>query len=123
MTSSAGADAGDAILSSASEDASHASASGFLPEHPRNEALSRLNALDRHHLERMLRAERRYPGFLWASLGIAAALVIYYSWSGLWSAARAVLVVLILLGARAQLRQLRSTRLLRKLSGAGPEPW
>jgi len=100
-----------------------ASASESLPKHSDIEALSRLDALDRRHLERMLRAERLFPGFLWANLGIAAALVIYFSWSGSWSAARAVLVLLILLGARAQLRQLRSTRLLRKLSGAKPEPW
>jgi len=113
MTSSAGGDAGDGSLTSASE---------VLPEHPRNEALSRLDALERRNLERMLQAERRFPLFLWANLGIAAALVIYYSGSGSWSAARAVVVLLILLGARAHLRQLRSARLLRKLSGAGPEP-
>jgi len=88
-----------------------------LPQPLRAEALAHLDPLDRIHLGRMLRAERRFPVFLWANLGVAAALAIYYSGSASWSGARAVLVLLILLAARAHLRQLRSARLLRKLSG------
>ena len=75
-----------------------------------------LDALDRRHLGRMLRAERFLPAFVWVNLGVAVALVAYYSRSGSWSGVRAVLVLLILLSARAHLRQLRSARLLRKLS-------
>ena len=71
----------------------------------------------------MLRAERLFPVFLWLNIGVAAALGIYYSWSGSWSGVRAVLVLLILLGARSHLRQLRSTRLLRKFSGSGTASW
>ncbi len=78
--------------------------------------LSGLDALERRHLERMLRAERLLPVFLRLNLGVAATLVVYYSWSGTWSGVRAVLVLLILLSARAHLRQVRSARLLRKLS-------
>ncbi len=75
-----------------------------------------LSELERRHLDRVLRNERLFPAFLRANLGIAAALAIYYSWSGSWTGIRAVLVLLILLSARAHLRQLRSARLLRKLS-------
>ena len=73
MSSSAPADAGDESLASASD---------LHPKHSNVEAFSDLDALERNNLERMLAAERRFPGFLWANLGIAAALVIYYSWSG-----------------------------------------
>ena len=95
------------------------SASEPFPQHHGAEALAPLDTLDHRHLERMLQAERRFPVFLWANLGVAAALAIYYSGSASWSGARAVLVLLILLAARSHLRQLRSARLLRKLSGSG----
>lgn len=95
------------------------SGSDFPARHSSSETFSHLDPVDRRHLERMLRAERLFPAFLRVNLGVAAALVIYYSWSDSWSGARAVLVLLILLGARAHLRQLRSARLLRKLSNPG----
>ena len=81
--------------------------------------LDPFDPLERLHLKRMLRAERLYPAFMRANLVIAAALLVSYSWLGSWSATRAVLVVLILLGARAHLRQSRSARLLRKLTDQG----
>ena len=67
-------------------------------------------------LERLLRRERLFPGFLALDLGVAAALSGYWAWTGSWSGARAVVVLLLLLSARAHLRPLRSVRLLRKLS-------
>jgi hypothetical protein len=71
----------------------------------------------------MLRFEHLFPRFIWANLGVAVALAIYYSASGSWTGSRMVLVVLILLSARAHLRQLRSARLLRKLSSTRPLQW
>ena len=113
MSSSVGARSGDGIRNSGSES---------IPGHSDSEAFARLDELDRRHLARMLKTERLSPGFLRANLGIAAALVVYYSWSGSWTGVRAVLVLLILLAARAHLRQLRSARLLRKLVGQEAEP-
>ena len=78
-----------------------------------------LSGPERLHLERMLRRERSFSIFMFANLAVAAALSAYYTGSGSWSVIRTVLVALILLSARAHLRQLRSARLLRKLSGPG----
>ena len=112
MRPSAGADSGDESLATATDS---------LPDHPSVEARSSLDELERTHLDRMLRGERRFPVFLWVNLGVAASLVIFYTWSGAWSGTRAVLVLLILLGARSHLRQLRSARLLRKLSSSAAQ--
>ena len=109
----------DASVGAEPVDGGAVSASEPLAQRPGAEARSYLGVPERRHLERILRAERLYPGFLGANLGVAATLTIYYSWSGSWSGVRAALVLLILLGARAHLRQLRSARLLRKLSGSG----
>ena len=114
MSSSVGVDAADTSLASAPEPT---------PGRGKAEVPSSSSELDRRHLQRMLRAERLFPVFMRANLAIAAALALYYSWSGSWSGVRAVLVLLILLGARAHLRQLRSARLLRKLSGSGAASW
>ena len=70
---------------------------------------------DRRHLERMLRGERWFGIFMFVDLGVAAALGIAWTVSGGWSPTRGVLVLLLLLGARAHLRQQRSARLLRGL--------
>ena len=111
MPSVAGVDASDESPTSVPE---------ALGGHARIQAPACLDPLDRRHLERMLRAERVLPAFLWANLVVAAILVLSYSWSNSWSGIRAVLVLLILMAARAHLRQLRSARLLRKLCGPGP---
>lgn len=69
------------------------------------------------HLARMLRRERSFAWLLWVDLGAGVLLSAYYTWSGSWSGLRLVVVMLILLGARSHLRQLRSVRLLRRLAG------
>ena len=71
---------------------------------------------DRRLLARLLHGERLAPGFVALDLAVAAGLAGYWAWAGTWTGARAVVVLLLLLSARAHLRQLRSTRLLRKLS-------
>ena len=116
MSSSADIDsgvAGDGGLRSASES---------LPKDPHSQAFPFLDALDRRHLNRMLGAQRLSSTFVWVNLGIAAALATYYSISSSWSGTRGALVVLILLGARGHLRQLRSARLLGKLVGSEARP-
>ncbi len=81
-----------------------------------------LSDLELVHLRRMLRRERLFKVFSVAHILVGAGLAGTFSWAGTWNGTRAVLLVLILLGARAHLRQLRSARLLRKtrLPAANP---
>lgn len=69
------------------------------------------------HLERMLRGEQRFFTFMYVDLLVALGLVSYFAWADAWSGARMVVVLLILLSARAHLRQVKSARLLRRFSG------
>ena len=78
--------------------------------------VSELNDLDLLHLGRMLRRERFFKIACLLHLLAAAGLGVYFSWAGIWSGTRAGLLVLLLMGARAHLRQVRSARLLRKLA-------
>ena len=73
-----------------------------------------LSAGEIRHLERMLRGERRLSAFIYVDLLVALALVGYLAWADAWSAARVVVILLILLSARAHLRQQKSARLLRR---------
>jgi hypothetical protein len=66
--------------------------------------------------------ERLFLGLSLAGVGIAAALSLYYVFRGVQDPGyalglRAVLVVLILLNARQNLRQYRYARVLRRLLG------
>ena len=82
-------------------------------------AAAALSAAELRHLERMLQRERLLGRFMVANLVVASGLTAAYTWTGVWSGVRAALILLLLLGARAHLSQLRSARLLRKLSGRG----
>jgi hypothetical protein len=68
------------------------------------------------HLERMLRGEQRFFAFVYVDLLVALALVGYFAWVDAWSGARIVVILLVLLSARAHLRQVKSARLLRRFS-------
>lgn len=70
------------------------------------------------HLRRMLRRERLFEALVYVNLAAAVVLAAFYTIAATWDPARAVLVVLVLLTARANLRQARSARLLRRLSSA-----
>ena len=73
------------------------------------------------------RALRRRPLFLALSVGgiaVAAGLSSYYVWRRMHDplfpvAARAVIVVLVLLNARQNLRQYKCARIVARLTGAG----
>jgi hypothetical protein len=80
------------------------------------ESSAELSALDRAHLERMLRRERVFGFLMAANLAAAALLTVIWTVRGSWTPTRAVVIVLVLLAARANLRQGRSARLLRKLA-------
>ena len=93
------------------------------PEEP-GESLA-LSDLELVHLGRMLHREQIFRVFLVSGILVAAGLGAYFSWAGSWSGTRVVILLLILLGARAHLRHLRSARLLRKLAaelGILPSP-
>ncbi len=75
-----------------------------------------LSDLELVHLRRMLRREQIFRVSMVSHLLVAAGLAAYFSGAGVWNGTRAVILVLILLGARAHLRQLRSARLLRKFA-------
>ena len=67
--------------------------------------------------QRMLRRQGLFQILMVLNIVIAISLGGYFTAAGAWTEARAVILLLILLAARANLRQLRSTRLLRKLTG------
>ena len=83
-------------------------------------------------LEAALRKRLRYFGLSAAGIAVAVALTCYYGYqrwldTGYPLGLRAVLVILILLNARQNLRQYRYAALLRLLAardqtGGGPEP-
>ncbi len=75
-----------------------------------------LDGPDRVHLGRMLRRERIFRFSTVSHLVVAVALGVHFSWAGIWDGPRAVILVLLLLAARAHLRGFRSARLLRKLA-------
>ncbi len=77
-----------------------------------------LTETDVAHLDRMLRGEQRFRVVVIINLLVATALTTYWSLSGHWSGARAVVLVLILLSARAHLRHRRSAQLLRRLTAS-----
>ena len=85
----------------------------------RTGANSHFDETEGRHLERVLRREQSFATFTVLDVVVAAALAVYWTWSGSWSGARCALIVLLLLGARAHLSQLRSARLLRKLTRPG----
>lgn len=68
------------------------------------------------HLRRMPRRERLFEALVYVNLAAAVLLAVFYTIAANWDPVRAVLVVLVLLAARANLRQARSARLLRRLS-------
>ena len=70
------------------------------------------------HLRRMLRRERVFEALVYVNLAAAVLLAVFYTIAASWNPVRAVLVVLVLLAARANLRQARTARLLRRLSSA-----
>ena len=88
-----------------------------VPERPG--ADSDLDETEIRHLERVFRRERSFATFMVLDVVVAAALAVYWTWSGSWSGTRFVLILLLLLGARTHLSQLRSARLLRKLTRSG----
>ena len=70
------------------------------------------------HLRRMLRRERLFEALVYVNLAAAVLLAAFHTIAATWDPARSVLVVLVLLAARGNLRQARSARLLRRLSSA-----
>ena len=88
-----------------------------VPERPG--ADSDLDETEIRHLERVFRRERSFATFMVLDVVVAAALGVHWTWSGSWSGTRFVLILLLLLGARAHLSQLRSARLLRRLTRSG----
>ena len=78
--------------------------------------LLELDGPDRVHLGRMLRREWIFRVSMVSHLVVAVGLGVYFSWAGTWDGTRAVILLLLLLSARAHLRGLRSARLLRKLA-------
>ena len=77
-----------------------------------------LDAGELLHLRRMLRRERLFPVLVAVDLAAAGAIAIHAIAARSWEPTRIVLAVLILLAARANLRQARSARLLRRLASA-----
>ena len=85
----------------------------------RSGADSDLDETEIRHLERVLRRERSFATFMVLDVVAAGALAVYWTGSRSWSGARFALILLLLLGARAHLSQLRSARLLRKFTRSG----
>jgi hypothetical protein len=65
----------------------------------------------------MLRRERVYAVLVYVDLAAAVVLAAFYTFASVWQPTRVALVVMILLAARANLRQARSARLLRRIAG------
>jgi hypothetical protein len=84
-----------------------------------------LNDQERHWAGKAIGRTRLFLNLSIAGVVIALGLAVFYAWQaatqpGFAPGIHAVLVLLILLNARQNLRQYRYTRLLKKL-GAGPD--
>ena len=79
---------------------------------------------DEAFTQRLIRRKKLFLALAIAGVSIGAALSLYYGWRK-WHdpqfqiGARAVIVVLVLLNARQNLRQYKCARIVARLTGAG----
>jgi hypothetical protein len=84
------------------------------PNSPLDSIAPQLTDRERSFLERQLRSTRRYAVFTVVDLVVAAGLTTWWLFDG-FGGTRFALIVLVLLHARANLKQHKDTKLMAKL--------